>query len=121
MPLSYIINNSYILDHTTRYIFLESFNGEAYNLKNKQVLVIKVRLVVKNTQVETKIQLLGYKNNFRGMVNSLDEHYISSGVYSHDITKAESIMNNIFESGKKHLPCIGRSLKDNLIGNLPHM
>ena len=65
------------------------------------MVFILISLVVNNNKKETKLKPLNNINNVRAMAQELDEHYLGSGIYSHNITKDENITRKYFFSSEK--------------------
>ena len=58
-------------------------------------------LLVSNLTANAKIQSIVDQNDGRLMFTTLSEHYVGSGLFANDITRANSIIETIFYTGEK--------------------
>lgn len=106
-PLSYIIRDvpnpnpaptgDFLLDYENN----APLNGPAFNEDNNMVATIVKSLMVSNLTANAKIQSIVDQNNGRLMYTTLSDHYVGTGLFANDITRANTIIETIFYTGEK--------------------
>jgi hypothetical protein len=75
--------------------------GAVFNEDNNMVATIIKGLLVSNLTCNAKIQSIVDQNDGRLMYTTLRDHYVGSGLFANDITRANTIIETIFYTGEK--------------------
>jgi Reverse transcriptase (RNA-dependent DNA polymerase) len=106
-PLSYIIREESAPNPTPTGDFLLDYEnnaphlGTAFSDDNNMVATIFKGLLVSSLTANAKIQSIMDQNNGRLMFTTLRDHYVGSGLFANDITRATNIIETIFYTGEK--------------------
>jgi hypothetical protein len=75
--------------------------GTAFSDDNNMVATIFKGLLVSSLTANAKIQSIVDQNNGRLMFTTLRDHYVGSGLFANDITRATNTIETIFYTGEK--------------------
>ena len=106
-PLSYIIRTNDQPDPTPHNEFLDEYvkmaplTGEAFGIDSFEVRTYIMKYIAGNSNAEAAIQALQDTRCGRAAFLALSELYEGVGVNAIDITKADSILSNLFYHGEK--------------------
>ena len=109
VPLSYVIREEEQpaliedpnISFLENYILMTELNGPTYETDKLEVHIYITSFVSGNPIAEAKIVAHGEVNCGRSDWFALANHFQGVGVHAFEITRAESVLNNLFYSGEK--------------------
>ena len=107
--LNYVCRDSEQLDPEPHVDFMEDYiviapanQGEAFGIDAAEVHTLIVKFITGNDTTEMKVKAHESKRDSRTDWFALKEHYEGVGIHAFDIHEAESIIQDLYNSGEKY-------------------